>query len=302
MNLTTKTTRTYAPKASELQKNWRVVDATNRPLGRLASEVAQILKGKDKPTYTPHMDTGDFVIVVNAAKVQVTGNKTKKKIYYTHSMYPGGLKATNFEAMLERHPRRVIEWAVWGMLPKNRLGRSLFRNLKVYSEETHPHSAQIKDHAGPEKVGKPGRPRPPKKIRVRSVGEASVPASENAATPAETVSPELPTQKQPRKRQTAARTPESQADPIKPAEAALTPDTQASVEPRKRGGATTKAKRTPTAKLDGKPSRSLPETPKSGTRSSNAKAAKAQQQPKPSRKQRSPKKTQSSAGSAGEEA
>lgn len=160
-------TKTYTPKTSDIKRDWRVVDAAGRPLGRLASEVAQILKGKDKPCYTPHMDTGDFVIIVNASQVVVTGNKATQKIYYTHSMYPGGLKSIPFDQMIAKHPRRVVEWAVWGMLPKNRLGRALFRKLKVYAEGTHPHGAQAKDYAAQEKAGKPGIPRPPKKVRAR---------------------------------------------------------------------------------------------------------------------------------------
>ena len=151
--------KTHSPKASELRRGWRLVDAEGRSLGRLASEIAQTLRGKDKPTYTPHMDVGDFVIVVNAAKVRVTGDKLSQKIYYSHSMYPGGLKAVPLEKMLATHPRRVIEFAVWGMLPKNRLGRALLRKLKVYAEDTHPHGAQVADRARPNKVGKPGKPK-----------------------------------------------------------------------------------------------------------------------------------------------
>ncbi len=175
-------TKTYSPAAADIQRGWRVIDATDRPLGRLASEVAAILRGKDKPIYTPHMDTGDFVIVVNASKVRVTGDKPKQKIYYSHSGYPGGLKAVPFERMLSRHPRRVIEYAVWGMLPKNRLGRALLKKLKVYAEETHPHSSQIRDHSRPEKPGKPGR-KPPKKIKARREAPAIAVAEEPETLP-----------------------------------------------------------------------------------------------------------------------
>src|SRR6266404_5069261 len=142
-------TRTYTPKLGDIKPNWLVVDAANRPLGRVASEVAQALKGKNNPAYTPNLDTGDFVVVVNASKVVVTGTKTREKVYYTHSGYPGGIKAITFDQMLAQHPRRVIEWAVWGMVPKNSLGRSLMRKLKVYAEATHPHGAQIGDMAAP---------------------------------------------------------------------------------------------------------------------------------------------------------
>jgi large subunit ribosomal protein L13 len=175
--------RTYSPKASEIQRDWRVIDAAGRPLGRLASEVAQILKGKDKPTYTPHMDTGDFVVVVNASRVGMSGDKRTGKMYYSHSMYPGGFKAVSFERMLERHPRRVIEYAVWGMLPKNRLGRALMRKLKVYAEETHPHGAQIKEFAGTERPGKPKKPRVDKATRIaeRAAAAALVQTEKEAA-------------------------------------------------------------------------------------------------------------------------
>jgi large subunit ribosomal protein L13 len=161
-------TKTYTPKAGDVQRSWRVIDATGRPLGRLASEVAQVLKGKDKPTYTPNLDTGDFVIVVNASKVVVTGTKTREKMYYTHSNYPGGLRTTSFDKMLAEHPRRVIEWAVWGMLPKGPLGRDLIRKLKVYAEGTHPHGAQAKDMAGPTRMGRPGKARTRKAPPLRS--------------------------------------------------------------------------------------------------------------------------------------
>ena len=182
----TLSTKSFTPKAGEIQRQWRVVDATDRPLGRLASEVAQILKGKDKPIYTPHMDTGDFVIVVNAAKVRITGDKLRQKMYYSHSMYPGGFKSTSMERLLVRHPRRVVEEAVWGMLPKNRLGRALMGKLKVYAEESHPHGAQIKEYARPEKAGRPGKPRPPRKVRVRP--QAAEPQM-GEATPAAPLEP-----------------------------------------------------------------------------------------------------------------
>ena len=134
--------KTYSPKPSEIERAWRVVDATGLPLGRLASEVAPILRGKHKPTYAPHMDGGDFVIVVNAEKVAVTSGKSRSKIYYRHSGYPGGVKAETFESLQERRPEAIIERAVRGMLPKNRLGRRMARKLKVYSGPDHPHAAQ----------------------------------------------------------------------------------------------------------------------------------------------------------------
>lgn len=137
--------KTYSTKASDIKREWHVIDASDRTLGRLATEIAQLLKGKHKPIYTRHLDTGDFVIVVNAGKVRVTGNKPKKKIYYRHSGYSGGLKEVTFEKLIEKHPTRIIEHAVRGMLPKNPLGREMFRKMKVYDGPTHPHGAQIKE-------------------------------------------------------------------------------------------------------------------------------------------------------------
>jgi len=134
--------KTYYAKPGEVEREWLVIDATDVPLGRLASEVAQILKGKRKPQYTPHVDTGDFVIVVNASKVKLTGNKLANKMKYHHSGYPGGLKETPISVMLEKHPARVIELAVKGMLPKNTLGRAMNKKLKVYGRADHPHQAQ----------------------------------------------------------------------------------------------------------------------------------------------------------------
>ncbi len=134
--------KTYSPKPGDIERSWFVVDATDLPLGRLASEVATRLRGKHKPTYAPHMDGGDFIIVVNASKVAVTSDKSQTKIYYRHSGYPGGIKAETFESLRERRPEAVVERAVTGMLPKNRLGRQMARKLKVYAGPDHPHAAQ----------------------------------------------------------------------------------------------------------------------------------------------------------------
>lgn len=134
--------KTYAVKASEIEREWHVIDAAGKNLGRLASKIAVILRGKHKPSYTPSMDVGDFVIVINASKVASTGNKLQNKMYYRHSLYPGGLKAVRMADMLARHPERVIQHAVRGMLPKNRLGRAVIRKLKVYAGDSHPHAAQ----------------------------------------------------------------------------------------------------------------------------------------------------------------
>jgi large subunit ribosomal protein L13 len=137
--------KTYSTKASDIERKWHVIDASGKTLGRLASEVAQLLRGKHKPIYVPHLDTGDYVIVINADKVRVTGNKAKQKLYYRHSGYPGGLKSTSLAEMMESHPTRVIEHAVKGMLPKNPLGRAMFKKLKVYAGPNHPHQAQVKE-------------------------------------------------------------------------------------------------------------------------------------------------------------
>ncbi|ACZ38503.1 50S ribosomal protein L13 [Sphaerobacter thermophilus] len=134
--------KTYTPKASEIERQWYIVDAEGKTLGRLASQVATILRGKHKPTFATHMDTGDFVIVINAAKVKVTGNKERDKIYYRHSGYPGGFKQTRFADLIAKHPTRPVERAVRNMLPKNALGERMFKKLKVYAGPEHPHQAQ----------------------------------------------------------------------------------------------------------------------------------------------------------------
>ncbi|MBO8136851.1 MAG: 50S ribosomal protein L13 [Desulfotomaculum sp.] len=133
---------TYMAKPKEVERKWYVIDAEGKPLGRLAAEVARILRGKHKPTYTPHVDTGDHVIVLNAEKVVLTGNKLRQKMYYRHSGYPGGLKQMTYEHFLQKSPEKVVEKAVKGMLPKNSLGRKMFKKLKVYRGAEHPHQAQ----------------------------------------------------------------------------------------------------------------------------------------------------------------
>jgi large subunit ribosomal protein L13 len=135
-------TRTYTPKASEVQRGWVVIDATDVVLGRLASHAAAILRGKNKATFTPHMDMGDFVIIVNADKVALTGSKLAQKKAYRHSGYPGGLRAVGYAELLEKNPERAVEKAIRGMLPKSSLGRDQFRKLKVYAGAEHPHAAQ----------------------------------------------------------------------------------------------------------------------------------------------------------------
>lgn len=134
--------KTYTPKADEIERSWYVVDAADKPLGRLATQVASVLRGKHKPMYTPHLDTGDYVVVVNASQVKLTGNKADQKTYFRHSGYMGGEKHIPFKRMLATHPDRVIELAVKGMLPKNALGRAMKSKLKVYPGAEHPHQGQ----------------------------------------------------------------------------------------------------------------------------------------------------------------
>lgn len=134
--------KTYLPKVDKIEKKWWVVDAEDRILGRLATRVAQTLMGKNKPEYTNFLDTGDFVVVVNAEKVRLTGDKLDQKIYYRHSGYPGGIKETKARELLVKHPDRVITLAVKGMLPKNKLGKQMLKKLKVYAGADHPHQAQ----------------------------------------------------------------------------------------------------------------------------------------------------------------
>jgi len=134
--------RTYSPKAGDVQRQWHVIDATDVVLGRLASQVATLLRGKHKPIYAPHVDTGDFVIVINADKVALTGNKREAKLAYRHSGYPGGLRATPYSQLLERHPEKAVEKAIKGMLPHTSLGRNMLKKLKVYAGPNHPHQAQ----------------------------------------------------------------------------------------------------------------------------------------------------------------
>ena len=134
--------KTISMRAQDVRRSWYVIDAENQILGRLATEVARRLRGKHKAEYTPHVDTGDFIVVINADKVRVTGNKTTDKMYYRHSGYPGGIKSLSFEKLRDTHPDRIIEKAVKGMLPRNPLGRAMLRKLKVYAGSEHPHSAQ----------------------------------------------------------------------------------------------------------------------------------------------------------------
>jgi large subunit ribosomal protein L13 len=134
--------KTYVPKAEDVQRKWYVIDATDKTLGRMASQIAAILRGKNKPIFTPHVDTGDYVIVINAEKIKLTGKKLDEKIYYHHSLYPGGLKETPYRKLLATKPELAVEEAVRRMLPKGRLGRQMFTKLKVYAGPNHNHEAQ----------------------------------------------------------------------------------------------------------------------------------------------------------------
>lgn len=138
-----KTMKTYSLKGGEIQKDWHVIDATDQTLGRLATQIATVLQGKHKPSYSAHLDMGDFVVVTNASKIRVTGNKLDDKIYYRHTGYMGGIKETVLRDMLEKHPERVLEKAVKGMLPRNKISKHTIRHMKVYAGPAHPHEAQI---------------------------------------------------------------------------------------------------------------------------------------------------------------
>ncbi len=140
--------KTYTLRAKDIDKRWRVVDAEGLALGRLATDIAAALRGKDKPTFTPHLDMGDFVIVTNASKVKLTGQKLSQKLYRHHTGYLGGLKSVRLDTQLEKHPERVVRAAVWGMMPKGRLGRAQIRHLKIYAGSDHPHEAQVRAGQG----------------------------------------------------------------------------------------------------------------------------------------------------------
>ncbi|MCH6558992.1 50S ribosomal protein L13 [candidate division KSB1 bacterium] len=133
---------TYIPKLNEINQKWLVVDADGQILGRFASEVASILRGKNKPIFTPHMDVGDHVIIINAGKIRVTGKKAKTKKYYRHTGYPGGLRSDSYSDLIKSNPAKILEKAIWGMLPHNKLGKKIYKKLKIYAGNEHPHEAQ----------------------------------------------------------------------------------------------------------------------------------------------------------------
>lgn len=188
--------KTFSTRPSDVRRHWHVIDAAGQPLGRLSTQVATYLRGKHKPIYAPHLDVGDFVIVVNAAKVRLTGRKLEQKRYYHHSGYPGGLKVREVAHEMERRPERVIERAVRGMLPKGPLGLHLFRHLKVYSGATHPHEAQVNAPLPLAfMAGTPGSnaPNAPSAGAAAAQAEAQLPAPPvELELPAPPAAPELP--------------------------------------------------------------------------------------------------------------
>lgn len=197
--------KTHSTKPDEITRQWHVIDASTKPLGRIATEVAYLLRGKHKPNYAPHLDMGDYVVVVNASKIQVTGRKLLQKLYYRHSGYPGGLRSVWLEKLLQTKPERVMEHAVRGMLPKTKLGRDMYRKLRVYAGPTHPHQAQV--------IGGQRAP----ETRTASAETVSAPVSPPAATTPATAAPETVPP--------AASTPEPRATAEQPVRAeATTPD------------------------------------------------------------------------------
>ena len=167
--------KTYTLRAKEIEKNWRVVDVADQPLGRIATQIAIALRGKDKPTFTPYLDMGDFVIVTNASKVKFTGQKMTQKLYRHHTGFLGGLKQVRLDTQLERHPDRVIRAAVWGMMPKGRLGRAQMRHLKIYAGADHPHEAQVNSGQGKNRRGTSS-------IKVGAAATSAAPSRETEAT------------------------------------------------------------------------------------------------------------------------
>lgn len=136
------TTKSFTPRAGDIERSWYVVDADGKTLGRLASQIAHVLRGKHKPTYSPHMDVGDHIVVINAEKIRVTGRKAEQKVYYRHTGHPGGLRTTTYEDMMDKHPDRILRTAIKGMMPNNVLGRQMFKKLRIYAGAEHGHTAQ----------------------------------------------------------------------------------------------------------------------------------------------------------------
>lgn len=255
-------TSTVRRKASEINKSWHVVDATDRPLGRVASEVAALLRGKHKPTYEPHLDDGDFVVIINAGKVRLSGRKAEQKVYYRHSGYPGNLRKRTFGEQMERRPERVLERSVWGMLPKGPLGKRMRRHLKVYAGTDHPHQAQV---IGSDRVAEASaqaevealqemveNPSKPPRLRPLSVPETPTPrltrrekvaswlaelekaravAAADAAAMAEAEEEDLPEEEEIPEAE-AKKEPEAEADSVVEAEADSVAEAEAETDPK----------------------------------------------------------------------
>ena len=242
-------TRPHRTRASDLEPEWHVLDAEGKTLGRLSTEVAVLLQGKHRPTYVPYLNTGDFVVVVNAEKIRVTGNKLKQKIYYRHSGYHGGLKEETLGDLLERAPTRALKRAVKGMLPKNTVGRRMLSRLKLYTGDSHPHAAQLNARPKPKVVEEPPAPAAEEKLRRRRAAakaaapevEAAAPAVEataevaapeveaavetetaapevEATADAETAEPEAKEKPKPRRRRTAAKAEAPETEAVAPEE------------------------------------------------------------------------------------
>lgn len=219
---------TVRMKASQITKEWHVVDAANRPLGRVATEVAMLLRGKHKPTYEPHLDDGDFVIVINASQVRVTGNKAQQIKYRRHSGYPGGLRERSFTEQMNRHPDRVIEQAVWGMLPSGPLAEAMFKHLKVYAGPNHPHQSQI---TGSERARAARREAAasagPATFRAKRLRPLPSDGTALAEEPAPVIEPEPEPAPEPRRRLRRSKAAASEATAAEPAVAEPTNTSQA---------------------------------------------------------------------------
>jgi large subunit ribosomal protein L13 len=246
--------KTVRIKESEVYKDWHVIDAAGRPLGRVATEAATLLKGKHKPTYEPHLDDGDFVIVVNAGQVRVTGNKEQQITYYRHSGYPGGLKSRTYAEQFEKFPERVLEKAIWGMLPKGSLGKKIFRHLKVYKGATHPHQSQIANTEKQQELRKAalseliGTAPKLNKLRPLSIPQV-LEVEEKPAPKARTVTPAAAAAREARAR---VRKPARQAEAEAPATAVVeapADETAPPAEAPKRAAASAKRAEAPVAEV-----------------------------------------------------
>lgn len=289
---------TVRMKASQIYKDWHVVDAAGRPLGRVATEVATLLRGKHKPTYEPHLDDGDFVIVVNASQVRLSGRKAETRLYYRHSGYPGGLKARSFEEQLARFPDRVIEQAVWGMLPGGSLGKKMLRHLKVYAGPTHPHQSQIaasqkaqearKEAAAEVAAYRPKRLRPLSIPQVVEVEAPSAKAAEAARAARARV-------RKPAEAKAAAAEVETPVAETAPAAEAPSAEVSAPAEekaPRRRTKAA--AVETTTAEAPAEAEAPKRTRRKAATAETDAPAAEAAEEPRKTTRRRSTAKTESS--------